>query len=433
MLISFSFKGLAQKGVEDGSMYGHGQDSINCIKNLSLFFEFNKQKNYKDAVIPWREVFRDCPTSREYLYGTEMFKYFIENTTDEKLKSGYIDTILLIHDQRIKYFGNEGKVLGLKGVDVLRYRRTEGIEFIKLGYDILKKSIEIEKVKSSPAVLTTFITSGVSLFLVQQLEGEQLINDYIIALDIIENQLKRGPSSKTLQAKEYINNNIKDSKVLTCESVVSIFTPKFESNKDNIEFLKLVSGFLKDAQCETEDLFSSTSERLYELEPSSESAYNLARLFFFKQKDYEKAKLYYIEAIKGAANDSSKATYNYELGILYFSYLKQPQSAVESATEAIRLKSGWGEPYLLMGQAYIAGKNLISDNFQQQTIHWIAVDMFQKAKSIDPSVAEKANTLIKEYSNFFPTKEEIFFQTLVEGQSYTVGGWINKTTTVRAR
>jgi len=27
---------LSQKGIEDGSKYGKGKDSINCIKNLSL-------------------------------------------------------------------------------------------------------------------------------------------------------------------------------------------------------------------------------------------------------------------------------------------------------------------------------------------------------------------------------------------------------------
>ena len=35
----------AQKGVEDGSRYGHGQDSINTLKNISIYSEFVKTKN----------------------------------------------------------------------------------------------------------------------------------------------------------------------------------------------------------------------------------------------------------------------------------------------------------------------------------------------------------------------------------------------------
>ncbi len=37
----------AQKGVEDGSRYGHGQDSINTLRNISIYGEFVKTKNYK--------------------------------------------------------------------------------------------------------------------------------------------------------------------------------------------------------------------------------------------------------------------------------------------------------------------------------------------------------------------------------------------------
>ena len=36
LIALFTLTGIAQKGVEDGSRYGHGEDSITCIKNLSL-------------------------------------------------------------------------------------------------------------------------------------------------------------------------------------------------------------------------------------------------------------------------------------------------------------------------------------------------------------------------------------------------------------
>jgi len=48
-------------------------------------------------------------------------------------------------------------------------------------------------------------------------------------------------------------------------------------------------------------------------------------------------------------------------------------------------------------------------------------------------VAEKANSLINDYSAYFPSVEDVFFNSLQEGQSYSIGGWINRTTTVRGR
>ncbi|MCK4992131.1 MAG: hypothetical protein KAS29_16655, partial [Bacteroidales bacterium] len=64
----FVLPAISQKGIEDGSKYGKGQDSINCIKNLSLYREFFKHNNYKDAINPWRQVFGECPLSSERMY-----------------------------------------------------------------------------------------------------------------------------------------------------------------------------------------------------------------------------------------------------------------------------------------------------------------------------------------------------------------------------
>jgi len=431
MASTFAF---SQKGIDDGSTYGHGQDSINCIRNLSLFSEFYKHNNYKDAIGPWRQVFNECPSSREgiYAYGIIMFKSFLEEAKDPALKAAYCDTIMMIHERRIKYFKNEGRILGSEGIDLLRYRRNDGPQYVKKGYDLLKRSIELEKERSSATVLTLFVTTSISLNLDKQITAEQAVNDYVMVNNLIEAMLNKIPSSKLKEAKAYNDKNIKDSRILTCENIKKIFEPKYPQNKDNMEYLKLMSEFLVQGGCEDDDFFATISERLYELAPNSESAYNLARLFY-KRKDYEKAKSYYLEAIKGSSDNENKANYYYELGIIYTSYLKQPQEAVDCADEALKLKPNWGEPYILKGQAYILGKNSYSDSFDQQTVFWVAVDQFIKAKSIDPSVEEKASSQISEYSKYFPTKEDVFFRTLAVGDSYTVKGWINKTTTVRAR
>ena len=73
-----------------------------------------------------------------------------------------------------------------------------------------------------------------------------------------------------------------------------------------------------------------------------------------------------------------------------------------------------------------------SGDFEGRVAYWAAVDKFERAKQIDPSVAGRANELIRTYTPHFPTRENIFFNDYAEGQSYTVGGWINEVTTIRA-
>ena len=50
LMAFLTLTGMAQKGVEDGSRYGHGEDSVRCIKNISLYRENTKHGNYDMAV-----------------------------------------------------------------------------------------------------------------------------------------------------------------------------------------------------------------------------------------------------------------------------------------------------------------------------------------------------------------------------------------------
>ena len=43
---------FAQKGVEAGSRFGHGADSVRCLKNISIYTAYVKTDNFKDAYQP---------------------------------------------------------------------------------------------------------------------------------------------------------------------------------------------------------------------------------------------------------------------------------------------------------------------------------------------------------------------------------------------
>lgn len=126
----FSFHVFGQKGVEDGSKYGHGEDSIRCIKNLSLYDQYYRQKNFEDALPYWRIVYNECPkaTKNIYIHGINMYKNLMNRSAgNEVLIYSYLDTIMIIYDQRIKYFGQEGYVLGRKARDFLLVKDRKSV------------------------------------------------------------------------------------------------------------------------------------------------------------------------------------------------------------------------------------------------------------------------------------------------------------------
>ena len=83
---------------ENGEKYG--ADSITCIQNNSLYYEFYKQwkksdyknESWKDALPSWRWVFINCPRStiNIYLHGDKLMKQLIKSESDKTIKEKYL-------------------------------------------------------------------------------------------------------------------------------------------------------------------------------------------------------------------------------------------------------------------------------------------------------------------------------------------------------
>lgn len=92
-----------------------------------------------------------------------------------------------------------------------------------------------------------------------------------------------------------------------------------------------------------------------------------------------------------------------------------------------------GEPYILIGRLYASSGPLCGPGrgWDSQIVVWPALDMWSKAKRIDPSVAAEANKWIGRYRQYMPKKEDVFIRNLKVGASFRVGCWIQETTTIR--
>ena len=105
---------------------------------------------------------------------------------------------------------------------------------------------------------------------------------------------------------------------------------------------------------------------------------------------------------------------------------------MKAVTNKIKAVTKNGKAFILIGDMYAASAKDCGDNdLTNKVAYWVAVDKYYKAKSVDPSVAELANTKINTFSQYFPALETIFFYDLKKGDTYTVECWINETTTVR--
>jgi hypothetical protein len=104
----------------------------------------------------------------------------------------------------------------------------------------------------------------------------------------------------------------------------------------------------------------------------------------------------------------------------------------ELSLDALKHNPNDGRPYIMIGRAYAATKNIGEQDVEHNSVFWVAVDSFTKAKQVDTSLTTTANDLITLYKQYFPKYEEWFMAVgSKEGETYNVGGWINVSTKIR--
>ncbi|PLX06788.1 MAG: hypothetical protein C0596_13875 [Marinilabiliales bacterium] len=383
----------------------------------------------------WRWCFVNCPeaTKNIYIHGTKIIELFIDNAADDATKEAYVDTLMMVYDNRITYFGQEGLVLGRKGVSMLKYRSND----IQAAYDVFARSFELQGDKTEYFVLQYYMNTAVVIFGNEKLTKEDVVEIYSRVSDVINAQINNAADSKKPKLEQTaaeIEKLFVNSGAADCEAIINLFGPKFEADPENLEMAKKIVGLLdrgKSDECQLSDLYMNAAVLVYTNEKSSTSAHSIAQ-GYFKRDDGANAEKYYKEAIELEEDALKKADMYYELGLLYYGTLRNYPAARNAARGAIGENPNHGKAYILIGKVY-AASGCGETAFEKKSVNWLIVDQFIKAKSVtdDEDVIQDANQLIGRYSSKFPTLEEVFWLNLSEGQTVTIGCWINETTTIR--
>lgn len=426
---------FGQNGEEGESAKGkgpkYGADSASCVVHLSLYREFYKQKNFKDAMPHWRWVFNNCPLSSQNLYidGAKLIQAKIEESTDLALKGKYIDTLWMVYDKRIESFNREAYVLGRKGVDMVTYQPDK----VEDNYNTLKRSVELGGDNTESSTIAYFFQTVLAMVQQQKLEKSAVVEAYDFVSTIIDNNIaKSQENQKNLALWSNVKGSVEQAfePFASCEDLINMYTKKFNETPEDINLLTKMTSMLDRKNCTDSEIFFLATEKLHQLQPGAKSAYLMGSMSL-KKKQYSKANTYLNQAIDMADNNDDKIKALNVLAALNYEQHNYPQ-ARSNAYKILELNPNYGKAYIFIGDLYAASSSMCNeDDLSGKTVFWAAIDMYQKAKSVDPSVVEEANGKIAQYSRYYPASTDLFFRDLHEGEAYTVGCWINQATTIR--
>ena len=439
LLISFAAMTLCSVTLSAQSTNDkYGPNSAECLKYISYYEEYYKQKNYDSALPNWRKAYELCPVTSRYKIlqdGTTLMKYLIKkNELNPAVKEKLVDSLMTIYHKRIEFWPKyKTSSLNNYAADMYNFLQDKPVELYKGLNEVISQLGSKTDLKTFPI----YMKVACDLYKEGNLEVEDVIGvyestmTYIAEVDTEGNEIKQRLLEKTAGDIDAIFGA---SGVADCDNLVAIYSPKFEADPTNVELAKSIASKLAKVEGGIDtDLFINTMTLWHANEPTANAAYMLYKLYS-SRSELDKVYAYMEEAINSEDSDpDTDAGYYFELAAFAFKNANNAK-AVEAANKAIEISDVVdGKAYMLIGTIW--GSIVCPGNeIEQRAKYWVATDFMQKAKSADASLTEDCNNYINQFRVYYPQTAEAFMYDVTDGQSYTVAcAGMRATTTVRTQ
>lgn len=401
------------------------------ITNMNFLTESCNNKDYTTAAGYVKTLIDNCPAASAniYAYGERVYQNRIARAKSMAEKNMYIDSLMLMYDLRLQYFGDAAKngrpyILDRKARQYQIYRAAdrEGLR------EVFKEAIDANGAGVSPELITNYFNN-----LCDDYNNDDVMADEVIAeYDRLSPLFEQIPDSEA--AKNEFDAAFGRSGVASCENLEALFSKRLAAAPDDENLLGQAVSLMSRANCDS-DFFFNVAEKYYEVKPSAETAMFLAQAFQNKG-DFEKAIKYLRETLAVEQDPAEKEKLYVQVSAVEMA-AKNYGAAAEAARQARELNPENGKTYYILAQCYAASASGCS-GITGQAIYWAAYDTMNQAVSRlndDPTTLENAKRMLSAYRNAFPSQEECFFNELSEGSPYRVscGVAAGVNTTVRYR
>lgn len=430
-------KATAQLDLSDPKFAVWGETVEERQSNLgasNYLKEALESKDFNSATTYLQQLLNNCPAAQQQTFarGVTLYKNKAARAKSLAQKNAYIDSIMLLYDLRIKYFGDHPKngrdyILDMKARDMLKYRESDR-EALRAS---LKEAIDA-------AIASGKINIDIVASYYKNLCEDFSYDDNVTADMILDEYERLSPlfdniSAEDEQYKDQFETSFGMSGAASCENLEALFSKKLAETPDDEKLLGQAVALMSRANCSS-DFFFSITEKYYTIKPSSETALFLAQGFQNKGES-EKALKYLREALAVETNPTEKELLYVRIGLIEIGD-KHYAAAAEAARQVRSINPDNGYAYFILGQCYASSP--CEDKLGGASVYWAAYDAMSQAVTLlkdEPETQKAAQQMMGSYRAAFPPQETCFFADLTAGSRYTVqcGLASGQVTTVRYR
>lgn len=402
------------------------------ILNSSFLKESLDNRDYNQAAYYFQQLVAKCPRAQESTYqrGATLYKNKINRAKTLADKKMFIDSLLLVYDLRLEYFGDHPKrgrayILDRRAREVLTYMPNDRGAI----REAFREAIVAGGEHTDPETVVAYFTNLCDDYKnTDEVLPDELIAEYDRLTPFFTNNPEADEYKKQFDAAFGLSG------AASCENLEKLFSARLAAAPDDEELLAQAVALMSRAKCDSEFYFS-IAEKYYVVKPSSETAMFLAQAFQNKG-DYDRASKYLNESLATEQDPAEREKLLVRIALVEL-VSNDVAGAASAARQARELNPDDGVAYFVLAQCYAASAAACG-GFTGQSAFWAAYDTMSRAVELlqdDADYLPTAKTLLASYRNRFPTSEECFFNEVAEGSSYTVkcGTASGVVTTVRPR
>lgn len=437
----------ADAGLSPCKKFSDARDPDQASTDYVLYRDFLKVNDWKSAYSYWRRVYEVAPAAdgkRATVFndGVRFYEYFMTQTQDSIQIKAYVDSVFIMYSEMERCYPADSYADARKAFDI--YYKYPFYGSRMEAYQLFKKTIDTYGLKTPDFALNPFTALLTDLYFENKISMEEA-QKYQQQIRAILAEGLKNCKGKDCERWRIIDQFAPDRLTAfetvrgfyDCDYYVTKYYEDFAAAKTDCDIIREVYTWMRWGGCDEANAKFAEVVAAGNQNCSTSTAgtgpLSVANKCL-EDNDYNCAIQNYEKAAAEEKDGNRKGKILLTISRIYYSHLKNYARARQYAQRAADANPGWGEPYILIGRLYASSGPLCGPGrgWDSQVVVWPAIDMWNRAKRVDASVAAEANKWINRYSQYMPSVEDIFQRSLKEGDSYTVGCWIQETTTIRA-
>src|SRR5258706_4920904 len=256
--------------------YKWPQDQAKAEKYVDAFKAAIKDQNYKGATAGIQWMIANAPQWHSDLYVAALDTYdkLAGQELDPSTKQGYVDSLLIIYDLRIKNCGDEMNVLNRKAFSANKYN-GQNKDKAKEVLAIFDKTYEVSANNVFDNNLLAYMdVVKFNAELLKSLNEDQIVQRYNTLMEVIDSKVKRATEqNKTADIEKYkkvvaaIDARLAKVVKINCAFVKKVFEPKFKANPNDAAMAKKIYQYMLADKCTDDPTWLEAAEVLHKTAP----------------------------------------------------------------------------------------------------------------------------------------------------------------------